>query len=662
MKRELFAFLKRVKTKVNGGKNVDYLELIDSEKASVYVQNFFERSVIENISHKELMRLVDSINRDIRFGVFDMDDYHSLMNIMNSKQLNSKTHKEFLKIIDNNFGKSAVHTLKQRKNINIFNLNEVHVLHQEVFDTYGPKFVNRILNLDLTPESLIVIKDILTDKEKKADFKYLYDFYNKNIGDSHVDFERMIRGYVSYKDLLHEIRVNNKKITKDQKETLIEILKDYRNMDNIRDILGLDTYYVSKDNKYKIEKQWSSSLFKNGEKKAAIERLSQAFFKNFYGMQYNFDELRGLSFSILDNSVNSICDFFDMDGIIQNEDLLNERLSKEEQDMLKDMKDIVVWSENKDEQDQAYNKLLSYCEKYENKGNTTSRVGINIFDKLSTVYEKLMLNTLSKSDEIEKRANSNEKGVYVVENPQTKEGIKIDFPVYKFDGADFAFLSTTNLTKGLSGNEVIGDIATSWFEYENGTSHIPCSYSTQDCLANLEFNKVHGFGVTYFFDDAEIFTMGADDIFTPSKPRISNVSSLHLTKFMTPQNMVEASKGVVANEIAVSRYKYDEEVKYAGKIIPSGILCSEDIYLEHVKAAESFTKYCVEKGLRPEGWKMPIVVVDKKRYVEINEMKAKKLIVKNSEYFVHDDENKKEEKENFEKFEKEKTVEARGNR
>ena len=257
------------------------------------------------------------------------------------------------------------------------------------------------------------------------------------------------------------------------------------------------------------------------------------------------------------------------------------------------------------------------------------------------------LRLVAVCDLIKERAEGKEKGIYVQKDPRTDEGKEIELPVYVFDGADFSFLSTTNYTTGLSGNSITGDLAASWFEYENGTMHICCSYANQDNLSNLEFNRMFDpeNQVSYFFDDAEILTMGSGDIFTPETPRVSNVFSEGVTKFMTTSKM--ASKTTVGsyNEVDINRYDYSgESVDYAGKIIPSGILCCDEVSQAQLNAARSFTKYCVENGLKPEGWQMPLVVVKKERYIEIQKMKKKGLITKNSEYFMsQEDKNKQEE-------------------
>lgn len=628
----------------------NYLEMIEAEDVRELVSNFFEPTTLQFIHPKIAKALVKAINRDIKNEIFDLKTNSrtnktivNSYNTMNSQQLNSKTHQLFLKAIAEGFGKSAAKTLKERKNLNIFNLTEIHVLHQEIFNKFGASFVNRILNNDLTPQSLIIIKNILSNKQEMNNFKYFYDFYTKNIGEKQTDFERMIRSYEQYKELIADINTNKHKLSAKQKETLADILTDKDNRYNISSVSDIDNFYKTKNDHYFLEKRKAKSLYKDGSEyfmSAGIDTLSNSIFRNYFGVEackyYS-------NFSIMDRNPFSICKYFDLDEIIKRN--IDSPFTSQELEMLEDMKKIVdaTYSVN---QQESFETLLQMADKYEKKGNTTSVTAFRVFDKIPQTFGREILDSLSTINLIEKRAKSKEKGISIEKHPLTEKGTKVELPVYIFDGANFAFLSTTNYTIGLSGNEIKVDFAASWFEYENGTSHICCSYANQDKLSNLEFNRKYfsTAQVTYFFDDAEILTMGPRDIFTNESPRVSNVSSDESTKFMSSSKIAEESSESSYNEVGVNRYNYSgTDIEFGGKIIPSGILCCDVITDAQLNVARSFTKYCVEHGLKPEGWQMPIVIVKKERYLEIQKMKKKGLISKNSEYFMLPEEKKQQE-------------------
>ena len=135
--------------------NIDYVSLIEKEDIRPYIANFFEDNLISKIPENEILSLISAINKDVAdktFSIVTSSQYKktiSSYNTMNEKQINSETHKTFMKIIEKYFGNQAFEYLSERKNINIFNLSEIHILNRKFFDIYGKNFVDRIVNTDL---------------------------------------------------------------------------------------------------------------------------------------------------------------------------------------------------------------------------------------------------------------------------------------------------------------------------------------------------------------------------------------------------------------------------------------------------------------------------------------------------------------------------------
>lgn len=645
MKNNVFDFGVFKHTEIN-----TYLLMIKDKHIRAMVSNFFDKSIISNVPKKEVMKLIKAINDDVENGIFSVD-YHqyngnisSSFNLMGEEQLKSNTHKLFLNIIGKHFGKSAEKLLKNRKNLNIFNIKEIHVMHQSVFDDFGESFVNNILNVDLSPHSLILIKDILTDKEKKEDFKIFYDFYKNNIGFSRVNFEKMVRGYKKYQPLLRDIR-KNKKTNEHQKSALVEIFRDVDNKYNIKSVKDLNFFYETKDKEYEISKKKSAYLLKKGDNNEAIKLLANAIFKNYYAM--NMNPSKSWAYYISHNDPLKIKEFFDVDSIVNNEEDLGKMFSEYEIKGLKDLMSIVDLVEKENPSKGDYLKLCEYAEKLESDGNKVYGKYLEILDKLHKTFEYNMVNCISTVESIEQRANSEEKGIFIEENAKTKEGDIIDSPVYVFAGADFSFLSTTNFVNRVSIDDRERNLASLWFEYENGTSHICCSFTNQDCLNNLEFNQKFGWPgekVTYLFDEAKILLMSSSDIKSPIEARYSDLYAHETTKFMAASKIAKETTFMNYNEVDIERFDLDKGVQFGGKVVPSAILCSDEISKIQAETAEMFTKYCVENGLRPQGWKMPLVVVKKDEYTELARKRRKSLIMKNSEYFLQED--KTEIKEN----------------
>ena len=635
MSKEVFNFLSDECSKQD---NFNYLSLIKNKKIIKLVKNFFEKSVVSFIPREKVLELIDAINDDLDNHIFGFVLDRRALHTMNEEQLNSKTHKLFLEIVKDYFGESAYKTLSERKNLNIFNTTEIHVLHQEIFDNFGASFVNRILNNDLTPQSLIVIKDILTDKEKMEDFRYFYNLYESYFGLDQVNFEKMIRGYDSYKSLIKELRCSNLDLSDELINTLSEVFNDYTNKYNICDVQDLNNFYLLKNKAYDSLKNKSLELASMRSYSEAVELLTVGVFKNFYGLEY--EQANGM-FSILNMNAYCFNKYYDIDEIINNKSM-SSMFSDEEIEALIDLKKINQLATKEVNTKEDFKELLTYCKKYEKKGNKIDKYILNLFNKVHGVFAYDIGNSISKINDIKSRAKGDEIGIYENSISLTVSGKEVDLPVYVLDGADFAFVSSTVYPYGFSGHKVTGDLAKSWFEYENGTTHISCSYSTQNNLTNLEFQKIEDYAsqVTYIFDDVEMFMMGPEDIFTPELIRISNVNSGNRTKIMSSEKLAfeTKKKGVAYNEVGISRYSYSGDVRYGGKIIPSAILCCDNINDFQLKVAKEFSEYCVKHGLKEERWKMPLILVNKEKYLELEMMKSRKLINKNSECFLKEDE------------------------
>ena len=636
MKNKPFSVFFKEASKKN--KDIDYLTLIENYSASRSLAGFFDKSVVDLVPHRSLIKLVNAINADVRSKVFDYTSASENLpfsHTLTLEQRNSKTHKLFLDIIKKNFGSAAKDLLEQRDNLTIFNLKDIHFLHQVIFDSYGEEFVNRILNNDFQDHSLCLIRDILTDPEKKKNFDFLHNFYKTNIGFSQMHFEQMIRTYYFHQDLLHDIRRSKIKLSNEQILTLKEIFSDIDNMHVVHTLKSLNEFYEMKNNKYIYEKNKANKHYDKKEYLEANRQLATALFANFYGMKYEY--FKDNRFSLSDTNPAHLKNYFNL----ENMDLIKKKLNEEEIEMLEDLKRIVELTECSTEE--SFLEMQAFCKKYEERGNKTSRIGMGIKEKLMDVYVTAMLDSISKIDEIKKRVSKGEKGVFLEKHPKTLTGKEFDNPVYVFDGADFAFLSTTSTIEGgISGNAIVGDFAESWFKYENGTTHISCSYANQDLLANFEFHPTEQFKdnrVTYLFEDVEIFTMGPTDIYTPGESRYSDVRSSTSTKFTDPKSLMEEAKKMFVyqgslTEAGINRYSYDGKIKFGGKIIPTGILCADGVSDVQLEAAKSFERFCIKNGFRDNGWKMPIVVVKQATYEQKNNTKAQQLISKNAEYFV----------------------------
>ena len=154
--------------------------------------------------------------------------------------------------------------------------------------------------------------------------------------------------------------------------------------------------------------------------------------------------------------------------------------------------------------------------------------------------------------------------------------------------------------------------------------------------------------------------MSPSDINSSKEARVSDVEVSDNARFMVADKLIKNTALGNYNEVDIDRFDFEDSKEFGGKTIPSAILCSDEIGDVQAKAAEAFTKYCVENGLKPKGWKMPIIVVKKAKYSELEKKHRKMLFEKNSEYFLKKEVESKENEE--EKVTVENNKEKRSNR
>jgi hypothetical protein len=584
-----------------------WLQKIEDERYHELLECFFEPSIIKNFKETDLQNLINALNEDIKNKVYTFktkyykDDSEeattNARNTMTPEQINSKSHQLFLKTIKKYFGDKGYKLLKERKNINIFNLKEIHVLNKKIFNNLGEKFVNSILNYEIEG-ALVTIPNLINDKNKMANFKYFYKNFGDFIMEKPSHFNKIFNIFNNYEHLIEDMRTKKTKISKKRMLVLKEIFYDQDNTYNINSVSDLNSYHDLKRQKNNLD---ISRAIKNKD----LDLLKKIIYKGIFSMNYHPKE----KWPSFDNDITNARHVLDNYNLEKFASDGNKYLSKKEKSLLKDL--IALDSANFDD-------ALSIFNKYKDAKN----VGVSTLDtikKIPASISQAFNETLTKIDSLSERCKSKEEGLSFSEVE--------DVPVYTFEGADFAFISST--CRGLSTNAFKkGNKAETWFEFENGMSHISCSYSTQDNLnCSMELKQKKSQEITLIFDEVDVLAMGTSDIGTPDKPRVAKLDAGHNVTFELPKEYIAKSvKGY--NEVAINRYKTegDSSIRYGGKIIPSAILCTNEISPQHIEAAKQFTEFLIKNNLKPIGYKMPIIVVKKEIYQEREKDKKAQML------------------------------------
>lgn len=638
-------------------KRIDWLDRLTNGTPvhKEFLKYFFDPNIIKNFDEKDVEQLVEAINNDLAIKVnsfkrlfpvaevYDHQDnsYFKSFGELSNQQIKSDSHQKFLSMIGKYYGKDAKKLLKDRRNISLFNVREIHVLNQKIFDNLGPEFVNIVLNYELEGVSP-VISNILNDDEKMANFKYFYNSYRKLLGNDPHNFKNMFEKFDAYEPLIESIVKNKVKLSKEQEKLLKQVFNDPRNTYNIKDIEDLNSYYALKDKWFERELQKNSK---------DLDLLKNSTFKYLFNVNYPKEGMPLYSTDLTEN-IRNLLEHYDLDDFIKYHHGV--KVSKQEEKIIEDMKKL-AGAENVED-------ILQIVNQYDSKKEVALTTQ-DLLKKIPTSFNHSFNDSVTKISKLEESTLKKEEGI--------KKSVVKDVPIYVLEGKNFAFISSTTLENGISGNRPGEDLAKSWFTYEQGTSHICTSYvaatDTENCFRAWEFNPSQN-GITYVFDEFEILAMNTQDISSPKRSRESKLEAFttqfsYSDKFVHKQTSEEFNKSKAPtqyNEIAINRYLLNgkEDIRFGGKIIPSAIMCDSKISEKHINAANEFTKFLIENGLKPEGYKMPIVVVDKEKYIQKQEDRRKSILNEEIKNMTQSME-KQEEIENEEKIAVEKTANLR---
>jgi len=612
-----------------------------------FLRYFFEPTIIKDFSQKDVEKFIKVIDEDVAikvnsfrtlFHVGEVEDqqgntYYKSSGKLSESQFNSKSHQMFLKLIGKYYGKPALNLLKERKNISIFNIQEIHVLNKKIFDNLGEEFVNTILNYEIKGAST-TIANMLNDDNKMKNFKCFYNLYQKLIVKNPHDYATMFEKFDFYEPLIESVIENKGKLSKGQKETLKQVLNDSKNTYNIKDINDLNEYYNLKNKWFEHEIQKSKNL----------EEQKVVIFTRLFNVGYME---KGLEYSAnLSSNIRNLIDNFDIQEFMDKHHGVD--LSEYEKKILNDIQKLAN-SKTQDEMWKIFN---------ENSKDTKLALATqDLLNKIPYSFNHSFNQSVTKVDSLKESCKKNEEGV----KASNQEGI----PVYTLEGKNFAFLSTTILEHGWSGNSLGKNLADAWFTYEQGTSHICSSYvaatDTENCFKSWSFIPDKG-GVSLVFDEFQILGMDTRDITTQNASRrpelMASITQFSYNdKFINKQgeNGDEKSKNSRYNEVAINRYSLNgsKDIRFGGKIIPSAILCDSKVTDAHIETAKQFTEFLVTNGLKPKDYQMPIIVVNKEKYIEKQNNRRKETI---KEEFATKDKVVLEEEKIEQKIEQEKKV------
>ena len=569
-------------------------------------------------------------------GSFCLYSSSDLQNILPSRFKKSKFQKDFINLIKVAYGDHAEIILKERPNLTLNNIYNFIVFEPCIYENFGKNFVNQLINFDYNYVTKNKYNDILVKIVENPNilegFKYCFNFIKSNNKDEVYNYSKLFNIFYNYESIFVDCAKHKNEMTPQIKGYLQDLIIDKNNELEIKSFRELKAYP-------EISKQYFDRTVMIAVQTRHQDLIKEAIMNRFFGLRYKFyDECYRRS----NNTLSSIKKFYNLSHILAYEENIRRfkgvnakpHFSKSEISYLKLVNTFIKTMTGSN-----YLSLNDWAELYKMLDENSDLIvrpsdGRAIIDKIPQVCKNEMVKTLITIDGLENAILHKEKGVrksYIT--AINSKGKEITIPVYHLEGKPFATLMTSvdsNLSINRDRNSNGATKTESWFEYENGISHISCSYVTETIRAGLEFKGLSDNEINYMLGkNIDIIAMGYDDIFSSFLERDPDVYSKECTKFSMPNELLAESEAgaYYYNEITVERYSLLEK-RGACKILPEAIIKVGKVPAEEiVNHAIEFSEYVKKHHIRGKDFVLPIIMIDTSKYLDKQIEEEKDILI-----------------------------------
>ncbi len=585
-----------------------------------------------------------------------ISSYNSKGELISSEKLH-ELRRDFRYLIRVSFGEHAYKIINERPELSFNNVRDFRVFDKKLYDVMGENFVNQLLNmkyeeLKFTKENYnFLIDSMLQSNIFLESFKYCYDFVSGKEKELY-DYVRAFNTFSKYHSLFVDCYLHKKEITAEQIESIKSVIINPLNELNILKIEDLKEFKEREDLFYA----------KKMKGKDTVDKYANAILERFFGI-YSAYRYADNSFKRSNFSIEVLLNSYNIDRIIvleENAEKFNHTkiLTEEELVTLKLISAVGhIIKHSKTNQKDSISILKNLYESLleASKAKNASEQILKPIDvrsailKISNMYKQNLTENLHGIKDFENAVESGEKGIRIEYiKARTSHGERIKIPVYHLEGYKYNVLVTCTqeaLTVGRNSGyddevpetankikikeynvEKSQELVRMWFEKENGSAHISCSYDTHFGMGSIETlglvindnNQDRNRQATYLIPKtAKIISMGPEDVYSSAKQMDADPSTCVMcTSFRKAFELSAKTFSELYNEIVVDRYSVDI-VKRASRIVPEALFKSgkepSDIIIEH---AVAMTEYLIENGLKPQNYVFPIVMVDRSMYKE----------------------------------------------
>lgn len=148
------------------------------------------------------------------------------------------SQEEFRTIIRETYGEKAEKILRERNNLNVYNINSLEIFSSPIIQNFSLEFVNDLISYHIKGFSNFL--GIVKNSQRLKNFKLYYDLLSNIMGENVETMQRAIMQFDYIEELLNNVEEEN--LSESHYKNLISVLCSLGNLSDIKTVEDLEKY------------------------------------------------------------------------------------------------------------------------------------------------------------------------------------------------------------------------------------------------------------------------------------------------------------------------------------------------------------------------------------------------------------------------------------
>lgn len=148
------------------------------------------------------------------------------------------SQEEFRTIIRETYGEKAEKILRERNNLNVYNINSLEIFSSPILQNFSLEFVNDLISYHI--KGFSNFWGIVKNPQRLKNFKLYYDLLSNIMGENVETMQRAIMQFDYIEELLNNVEEEN--LSEMQYKNLISVLCSLGNLSDIKTVEDLEEY------------------------------------------------------------------------------------------------------------------------------------------------------------------------------------------------------------------------------------------------------------------------------------------------------------------------------------------------------------------------------------------------------------------------------------